>query len=44
MWYVITDPRTGKFVATDGACRVSCDTYGGAMAIVVENNCEIDRD
>ena len=44
MWYVIRDASTGKYIATDGACRVSCDTYDGAMAIVVENNSDIDRD
>ena len=44
MWYVISDSITGKFIATDGACRTSCDTYEQAMAIVLENNCDIDRD
>ena len=44
MWYIDTDKRTGKFIATDGASRVVCDTYSEAIAIVIENNSDIDRD
>ena len=44
MWYIDTDKRTGKFIATDGVSRVPCETYSEAIAIVIENNSDIDRD